>query len=518
MKNTTKRVVAVAGLLALGLTATKAQTDGALLDALVKKGVLSDSEAQDIRAKAAKESGETAASRISIGDYVQKLTIYGDARLRFEYADEKAQAGAVTANAGTSSTQGENIVERNRYRLRVGADYVYSDNFKGGFELESNTANDSANQTIGSGYNKANINIGLVYLQWKPIDWLTLTGGKQRNPLYTTDLMWDPDINPEGASEVASWTFPIGGDSAPARDPKDVKAIAPSGSDESLTVGLTAFQGIYADNSEFNLNKGIDRADVWQFVEQVPVQFNFNKDMFIKEVPGFDVYTGGGNAGPGNGPTTTVEDGGGTQNFISPNAADDLAIITAPGEFDWKFDKVPMKFYWDFAANLDGKARVQDVYLRGATSATALTASGTPTAAGASTISQNKALGDNIAWVAGLQAGQNKRKGDWMLKADYRQVGLGAVDPNLNDSDWGDSSLNQQGVKVVGAYNFTDFLVGTITVYDTWAYKSHLFAGQDPTSLAVGNANNVNGNTTSLVGLAAVSQTQRVDVDLQWKF
>ena len=337
MKNTTKRVVAVAGLLALGLTASKAQTDGALLDALVKKGVLSDSEAQDIRAKAAKENAQTSGSKISIGDYVQKLTIYGDARLRFEYADEKAQAGLVNVNAATSGTSatsgklGDNVIERNRYRLRVGADYVYSDNFKGGFELESNTANDSANQTLGSTYNKANINIGLVYLQWKPVDWLTLTGGKQRNPLYTTDLMWDPDINPEGASEVASWTFPLGGNSAPS-DPKDVKAMAPSDPGQSLTIGLTAFQGIYADNNEFNLNKGINRTDVWQFVEQVPVQYNFNKSTFVKVVPGFDVYTGGGNAGPGGGFTSTSnEDGGGTQNFIAPNAADDLAIFTAPG-------------------------------------------------------------------------------------------------------------------------------------------------------------------------------------------
>jgi len=37
MKTITKRVFAIAGVLALGLTAVKAQTDSALLDALVKK-------------------------------------------------------------------------------------------------------------------------------------------------------------------------------------------------------------------------------------------------------------------------------------------------------------------------------------------------------------------------------------------------------------------------------------------------------------------------------------------------
>jgi hypothetical protein len=512
MKNTTKRVFAIAGLLALGLSAVKAQSDGALLDALVKKGVLSDQEAEDIRASAAADYSKTSAGKLGISDSVQKLTFYGDARLRFEYADEKAQSPLTGAG-----TAGDNIVERNRYRLRIGADYVLTDNFKAGVELETNTANDSANQTFGSAYEKAAINVGLVYLQWKPLDWLTLTGGKMRNPLYTTDLVWDPDINPEGGAEQASWTFPIGGgESEPvSRDPKDVKSIsAPSSSPSnmSLTIGLTAFQGIYADNSEFN-TKGTDNADSWQFVEQVPVQFNFDKDTFVKVVPGFDTYMGGGNVGPGNGPAG--ENGGGTQNFTAVNAADDLAIITAPGEVDWKLFDLPMKFYWDFADNLDGKARIQDVYLG---------SGGTALAGPASTITatqnQNKALGDNIAWVAGLQVGQNKKKGDWSLKGDFRQVGLGSIDPNLNDSDWGDSFLNQQGVKVAGAYNFTDFLVGTITVYDTWALKNSLMngtPGQVPTGLPL--ATGVTGTTaSSIANLAGVSQTQRVDVDLQWKF
>src|SRR5271154_4701713 len=124
MKTLTKRVIALTGALALGLTAVKAQSDGALLDALVTKGVLSDQEAEDIRASEAKDYSTTAAGKLALPDYVNKLTIYGDVRLRFEYADEKAQATTVPAAVG-----GENIVERNRYRLRIGADYVFTDNF-----------------------------------------------------------------------------------------------------------------------------------------------------------------------------------------------------------------------------------------------------------------------------------------------------------------------------------------------------------------------------------------------------
>jgi len=507
---------AVAGMMALSAIAIngplRAQQDDALLDALVKKGVLSNQEAEDVRADQEKAFSETAAGKINLSDSVKQITFYGDARLRFEYLDEKAQS-SVGVTAGGA---GDNIVERNRYRLRVGADYAMSDNFKAGVELETNVANDSANQTMGSAYGKGAINVGLVYLQWKPIDWLTLTGGKQRNPLYTTDLVWDPDINPEGGSEVASWTIPLdfGGDSAPAsNDPKAIASPVES-SDMSITVGLTAFQGIYADNNEFNA-AGAAKTDVWQFVQQVPVQFNFNKDMFIKEVPGFDVYMDGGTTtGAGGGPAT--EDGGGTLAFSSPQGADDLAIITAPGEFDWKLWDLPFKAYWDFADNLEGHERVQDVYFGNGISGVAQ---------GQAVQNENRDLSDNIAWLAGIQVGQNKKKGDWSIKGDFRQVGLGAIDPNLNDSDWGDSFLNQQGVKVQGTYNFTDFLTGSITVYDTWAYKKGLLDGT--TSGQTGAASipltgaggaTTTSPTTGIGNLAGASQTQRVDVDLMWKF
>jgi len=535
MKKTTKRAFAIAGVLALGLTAVKAQTDGALIDALVKKGVLSDKEAEDIRASAAKEYSQTPGAKLAIPGYVNKLTIYGDVRYRFEYAQEKGQGSsnspsALTTAPALQNNNGENIAERNRYRLRVGADYVFTDNFKAGVELETSNNNDTANQTLGDNYGKANIGVGLVYLQWKPVDWLTLTGGKQRNPLYTTNLMWDPDINPEGASEALSWTFPIGDSSAPARDPKDMKAVlAPAASDMSLTIGLTAFQGIYADNNEFNSPFAFtgtsstsgttpqNASDVWQFVEQVPIQFNFDKNTFIKVVPGFDTYTSGGNLGPGNasGNSTATENGAGSENFIAINAADHLALVTAPGEFDWKLWDQPFRFYWDFTANLDGKQRVQDVYL--------MTTPGAPVsaaqlAANQGVQNQNRDLGDNIAWLAGLQVGQNKKKGDWSIKSDFRQVGLGANDPNLQDSDWGDSFLNQQGITVGSTYNFTDFLTGTVTFFDTWAYKKNLFVNENTSGVQAGNQANVTGTTAGLLGLAAASQVQRVDVDLQWKF
>jgi hypothetical protein len=540
MKTLTKRVLAIAGVLALGLTAVKAQTDGALLDALVKKGVLSDQEAEDIRASAAKDYATTSAGKLSISDYVSNLKIYGDARMRFEYLDEEPQQIAPAGN-GIRAAGGRHssTTERNRYRIRIGADYTFTDTFKAGFELESATGGDSANQSFGSEYGKFPINVGLVYLQWKPVDFLTLTGGKQRNPIYTTDLVWDPDINPEGGSEVASWTFPVDFSSpAPAStDPKAVAAPAPESSDMSLTVGVTAAQFDYSDNNEYNVSTGttaLAKTDVWQFVEQVPVQFNFDKTTFVKVAPGFDSYMGGGISNPGtvvtvnagNGTTSTTGSVGNNSSlgFFGPHAADDLQIFTAPGEFDWKMWDLPFKTYWDFADNVDGKDRVQNVYFgnKGYYN-------GTPSAAARRTQAQNRDLGDNIAWLAGLQVGQNKKKGDWSVKGDFRQTGLGSIDPNTNDSDFADSFLNQQGVKLQSTYNFTDFLTGSVTFFDTWAYKNALLngtPGNDPRGLPLGGSTATpnggsgitNAGGANNANLAGIHSSERVQVDLMWKF
>jgi len=530
MKVITKGVFTLAVLFTLGISAVRAQTDGALLNALVQKGVLTDREAEDIRASAAKEYAQTPASKLSLANHITNLKLYGDVRLRFEYMDERPQA---TKGAGYVST-----TDRNRYRIRMGADYTFTDNFTAGFELESNTAADSANQSFGNEYGKFPINVGLAYLQWKPVEWATLTGGKQRNPLYTTDLVWDPDINPEGASEVLSWTLPIDFGSDSTRANSDPKAIAPPSkpSEASLTIGFTAAQFDYADNAESNSPTSTttpQKTDVWQFVEQVPIQFNFDKNTFIKEVPGFDSYTGGGITDPGSvvtvngalGNSTTVTGGSVGNNealgFFGPHAADHLQIFTAPGEFDWKSWDIPFRLYWDFALNTEGKARIQNVYFGNG--------GGAPPVTPSSTQLENRSLGDNIAWFAGVQVGQNKKKGDWSIKGDFRQVGLGSIDPNTNDSDFADSYLNQQGIKIQSTYNFTDFLTGTVTYVNTWDYKKALLngsPGQVPTAIPlggtaavpVGGSGVTSPTNSSVANLAGIASSQRVEVDLQWKF
>ena len=530
MKTITKRVFAIAGVLALGLTAVKAQTDSALLDALVKKGVLSDREAENIRATEAKDYATTPAGKLSISDYVKKITFYGDGRLRY---DAYAQSNY--------NYDSKNLADRLRYRIRVGADYTYSDHLKAGFELESGTTDDSANQTMGGMFTKGSINVGKIYLQYAPTDWLTADVGKFTSPWYaTTDMAYSNDENPEGAAELFNFNIPLGnGSGGTIVDPKDVKQVREvAASDSSLTIGFNAVQYLYITSAQNFATNGsgviVNNNNVGIIGNQIPVTWKINKDLTVKVAPGFTFYTGGGNTDYQGGVPVNYTNGGtppepgffyGTANssndpvFYSPKEADNLNILSVPGEFDFKVADIPFRPYWDFDWNVTGKQRVQDVYLAGGTPGLAVggvaygTGSLPPNGQSVAAVkSQNAALGDNIAWAAGLQIGQNKKKGDWSVLGEFRQIGLGAVDPNINGTDFANSYSNVEGLKFASVYNFTDFLTGTVTFYDDWAYKNNLY-------------NALGGSGTKAAPTAGTTQflvseksLERVQVDLGWKF
>jgi hypothetical protein len=530
---------AALGLAAFAVSAlipVKGQEDSALLDALVKKGVLSDAEAQDIRTSEEKAYSTTSASKIALNNSVKSLTFYGDGRLRFD--------GLAQNNYNYDS---KNVQDRFRYRLRVGADYTYSDHLKAGFELESGTTNDSANQTLGATFTKASINVGKIYAQYQPTDWLTLTGGKFANPWYeTTDMVYSFDLNPEGAAEVFTFNIPLGNDTpGGVVDPKDVKSMhAIESSDSSLTIGWNAVQYLYVTAAQSTPDSGTgifqNNNNVGIIGNQIPVTWKINKDLTLKVAPGFTFYTNGGNTNFQGGVPTNYTNLGtepepgyvyGTANsssdptFYSPREADDLNVISAPGEFDFKIADVPIRAYWDFDWNVTGKERVQDVYLNGggvgATSYNTGGTSGTflgygsvaPNGTAAQTIkNNNSALGDNVAWAVGIQAGQNKKKGDWSGLVEFRQIGLGSVDPNINGTDYANSYSNVEGFKFATAYNFTDAFTGTVTFYDDWAYKNNLYN-------SLGGAGTTTGPTAGTTQyLVSLKSDQRVQVDLGWKF
>jgi hypothetical protein len=496
--------------LAFGIaTLAQAQTsEDPVLDLLVRKGLVSQQEADGARAQAREEADKKPVSPVTslLGAGVQKIVFYGDGRLRFENIDQHNHYAALS------------LTDRERYRLRFGADYLYSQNFKAGVELESGTADDSANQTLGGTFSKASLNVGKIYLQYQPLEELTLVAGKFSNPWYTTtDLVYAFDLNPEGGAELFSYTIPLGaGTTRPTFDARDARTRGSS--DSSITIGLNSIQYLYVDSNEGTLN--VPNNDVYILGEQIPLTWKINRDLTVKVAPGFTLYTGGGNVDFGSNVATnssvtgfTPSFAAGTANssndpvFYSAREADDLAVFSAPGEFNFQVGGVPFRPYWDFEWNTEGRQRIQNVYLQ-----TSSFQGGVSTGISAAAAAQNRGLSDNLAWALGLQVGANKKRGDWSLTGEFRQVGLGALDSNINGVNFGDSYPNQEGFKFAGAYNFTDFLTGTVTFFDTWDYKDHLYQALGGTSAAPSNT------TAATLYLVGERSSQRLQVDLGWEF
>ena len=119
------------GLYLLAITALSASTcivanaqsnrDQALLDALVRKGVLTEKEATEISAETAQQAMDAQPqATIKVGDWVKELRLSGDLRIRNQW-DQRTPMILTNPKLGS---QDENIPrDRWRFRLRLSADF-----------------------------------------------------------------------------------------------------------------------------------------------------------------------------------------------------------------------------------------------------------------------------------------------------------------------------------------------------------------------------------------------------------
>lgn len=563
---------------ALGITAglAHAQDSSLLLDKLVKKGVLSSKDADEVRADMQKDAAQSPLNKISLSNSVTQLKLYGDFRLRYQYNGTQPQI-----NDGSNVSQ----TSRLRYRLRLNADAQLGQDWFAGVQLQTGQTSDSGNQTYSSGFNNDPIFISRAFFGWQN-DWLKVVIGKQANPFYTTDLLWDPDINPAGFTETVSLhKLPLfGGAAGPDGYTKDDKGVVVPRHSNPWEISLVAGQFIFGDNNEFNKTGDLS-SDPWIFDEQLIVKYNFNKDTSVTLALGFLAESAAHISGALNtlpfsdegaissGTTavqTTVQDVNQvaisydakgvptktitpltttttTQTTITPNnktsgtatvsgprtitstasssrnaavktlvgaKASGLAVdpskanktftsvetsqnqtvsttnnvtlpavtgesralhlITAPGDISFKLAGLKSKLYWDVSYNVSGRDRFDNVY-------------------------QLKNFGsreynsrDALAWLVGLQIGETKKKGDWQANINYREVGIASIDPNLNDSDFAQSTLNVRGFKLGLAYALTDFVVLNATGYLTWNLDQNLYGGRATSAGGIAPYNSAN--------------------------
>jgi len=407
--------------------AAGAQTSDAALNALVKKGFLTLKEAQDAWSEAQSNMVSASASPPSkwkINSAVKGFELYGDARLRYEYRG--------VGNTPGSGSIGESYYrERFRYALRAGVRGDLFDNFNFGIRMETSTNPRSpwvsfADDSNPSPFAKNNdgLSIGQIYLGWRPANWFEMVVGKMPMPLYVTPMIWDADLNPEGAFEKfkGSWG--------------PVDFLAQFG------------QFVYQDT---NPDFGLISSDTFLLAWQVGATVNFRTNFNFKIAPVLYNYTG---VGQNNG-LNKIYTGQGynglntnTAAAYNQNGINDLLVIETPAEFNLKIGRYGARLFGDFSYNLEGESRAR----------AAATVSHLPHAY----IDENKAYQAGIGFGnLGLVYGQTAKKNTWEIRTYWQHVEQYAADVNLLDSDFFEGRANLQGVYAALSYSLTDAIIGS---------------------------------------------------------
>jgi hypothetical protein len=428
--------------------AARAQDAGALLDLLVRKKIITDQEAEEVRGELVKESASTAAGKWKLSTPINEIELYGDGRLRYEYR------GGRTADDNPTHPNDWYERKRQRYRLRLGLRVTLADDWLFGIRIETNSNPRSANITFGadSGVNGPfskdddSVRVGQVYMSYKGFPDVTLTGGKMPNPFINTSMVWDDDINPEGLAEQWKHTFTFnigggGGAEAVQSYGKEGKAVVATQAAEPFKMKLDLFanfaQFVYDDTNPENpigpQPSNVPTTDAYMLGWQVGARLTFPHDIYVQLAPTIYNYTGTGQHFHTHFVGDTPSD--------NQTGVNSLLVFDMPGEIGWKVGELPMRVFGDFAVNFDGDDRAD--------------AAGHP------------GKGDQrYAYLIGLGIGQLKAKHDWELRAWWQHTDQYSLDPNLVDSDIYDSRVNLEGVAVKIGYMLAD----AVSVNLTWAY------------------------------------------------
>ena len=446
---------------------------------------------------------KSSADKWKLSTSTTEMELYGDVRLRYQYNGGRTDDTPVAPpGAGVAGTHDWQERERERYRLRLGLRGTLLDDWFFGLRLETSANARSTNVTFGDDTSSDSpggggpfakgsdaVYVGQAYAGYKGFPGFTFTAGRMANPLLSTRMVWDPDINPEGLAEQWKHTFTIGGgEVAPVSYSKDSKTVAPPPPSEpflKIDVFANFAQFVYDDANPENplgarktttANGGtqlVPNADAFLLAWQAGARFNFPKSFYFQLAPTLYNYTG-------NGDTFNVHYQGGDPHLTNADSLaqnqtgiNSLLVFDMPAEFGWKMWGVPGRIFGDFATNLEGDDRA--------------TAAGQP--------GQGS---QRYAYTLGLGVGQLKKKNDWQIDVWYQHAEQFALDPNLIDDDWFNGQLNVHGVGVTAAYNLSAAVNLTLNYGHGWWYNHNLGTGGSNVAIAINPTNQYNFFTADL--------------------
>jgi hypothetical protein len=485
---------------ARGYSADTSQTSDPLLDLFIQKGFVTQQEAERVKAEAdfMRTNGTAntmpAPSPWRISNGIKDIGLFGDVRLRYEGRSvEDPNGGKIDLN-------------RLRYALRLGLRGDLFDNFYYGLRLETAANPRSPWVTMGTsssvtaptttaagspyqgpfGKSTSGINLGQIYLGWRPEDWVDITLGAMPNPLYTTPMLWDNDLNPAGAAERFKYTVgeadffaTFGQFLYQDTNPTEISSgyYYPFSIDSSGLPFLLAWQG----GVNYHITKKINfkvAPVLYQYVgfqnEGVPV----NRGGIGPDFDG--IFVGQGQLYGYNGVSASYNQAltgqpGFDGYYANQTGINNLLVLDFPFELNVQINQLNVRLFGDYAQNLEGADRAtaaynaaHSTYFSGGSSGTS---GGTIEQISSPQTSDVKAyqigVGVGSADIVdgpmqGLVYGTTSHKHDWEVRTYWQHIEQYALDPNLIDSDFFEGRGNLQGVYAALAYALSDNVIATV--------------------------------------------------------
>jgi hypothetical protein len=410
MKNRSLTTLAALALAGASFSAAYA-SDTALVDALVKKGVLKQAEAEKIIAES-KKSGGDSSSKIKLNESVKELSIYGDLRLRWQHAQGNLQenSGNQTPLGGNNNI-GVNQNQQVRLRLQLGTKVKLTDDITVGVEVSTQNTPTQRFTNMGAGNDYA-LGFSKAYISWTPTPEFQVIAGRQSVPFYSTEMVWDRDVRLDGVTEKVDLGKLLG-----LGDGFGLKLVAGQFiAGDNLAFNSQSRLRVNVTPSTYYYEAGRDNQDSWFYQTQLQMSADLGGAK-VTFAPGI-LFSNGSNSS-----NIFKEFNGLNSAYVSANYTENMGTVLLPGDVSFDVSGVKSKFYWDFAYNYN-----------------------------AAQINSND---DRLAFLVGVQVGQNKAKGDLSASVNYRQVGAQAVNALYSDSDFGLGQLNQRGFKISTTYNLT---------------------------------------------------------------
>lgn len=388
-----------------------------LVNKLVEKKIISQEDAKDILSEVWEEESESqeaqrqvVASQVkeevekaqtesfkdtALPDWIKNTKFGGDLRLRYE-REGKEENGMDAVDR-----------HRGRFRIRYGLETKVNDMIKVGLRFASGSGEQtSTNQTMQDTFSQKNFWIDRAFLEFTPISEVKFTGGKMGNPFYTTDLVWDPDITPEGFVMSAQKTFggftpfatagffPIDESSS---DSNDVSLYGVQGGFEVSFLGMK-FKGA-TGYYDFHNMEGSALQDISPAVQKT---------------------------------SNTLIEGADDKDFFRY----DYSLINTifeftPVEFHISDRAIPVTIIGDFVNNI-----ASDV-------------------------------NDNSGWLGGIKIGKVKNPGDFGIFYNYRELEKDAIPAAIADSDFHGGGTNSKGHKIGVQYGLFKNTTFGLTYFNT---------------------------------------------------